>query len=82
MSISNKIGDEKVKDVRTKTLGAIADLLASKNIDIDEVGDIKRISIYQSMLKVERLLDPSKVCAVAELDESNDFAAVFDASNS
>lgn len=53
MSISGKINDEKGKDVRTKTLGAIADLLASKNIDIDEVGEIKRISIYQSMLKDE-----------------------------
>ena len=36
----------------------------------------------QSILNVERVLDPSKVCAVAEFDESNCFAAVFDASNS
>ena len=36
----------------------------------------------QSMLKVERVFDPSNVWAVAELDESKDLAAVFDASNS
>ena len=35
MSISDKISEEKGKDTRTKTLGAIADLLASKNIDIE-----------------------------------------------
>jgi len=53
MSLSGKINEEKSKEAKAKTLGAIADLLASKNIDIDEVGDIKRISIYQSMLKDE-----------------------------
>lgn len=53
MSISDKISEEKQKDTNAKTIGAIADLLASKNIDIDEVGDITRISIYQSMLKDE-----------------------------
>ena len=52
-SLSNKLTEVEAVSKNTKTLGAIADLLASKNIDINEVGDIKRISIYQSMMKNE-----------------------------
>lgn len=33
------------------TLGKIADLLQRNNIDVDEVGSIKRVSLYQSMIK-------------------------------
>jgi hypothetical protein len=36
----------------------------------------------QSILVVASVFEPSKVCAVAELDESKDLAAVFAASNS
>ena len=53
MTLSDKLDTIAHKDTNTKTLGAIADLLAAKGIDINEVGDITRISIYQSMLKDE-----------------------------
>jgi predicted phosphodiesterase len=33
------------------TLGKIAELLNRNNIDVDEVGSIKRVSLYQSMIK-------------------------------
>ena len=53
MTLSDKLDTIAHKETNTKTLGAIADLLAAKGIDINEVGDITRISIYQSMLKDE-----------------------------
>jgi len=53
MALSDKLDSVTQKETSTKTLGAIADLLAAKGIDINEVGDITRISIYQSMLKDE-----------------------------
>ena len=53
MALSDKLDTVTQKETNTKTLGAIADLLAAKGIDINEVGDITRISIYQSMLKDE-----------------------------
>jgi predicted phosphodiesterase len=53
MALSDKLDTVTQKETSTKTLGAIADLLAAKGIDINEVGDITRISIYQSMLKDE-----------------------------
>lgn len=36
---------------RKEILGKIADLLERQNIDVDEVGAIKRVSIYQSLTK-------------------------------
>lgn len=51
MTISDKLNDEASKSSKVKVLGAIAELLEKKNINIDEVGEIKRISIYQSMMK-------------------------------
>lgn len=53
MGLSDKLNDASSTGSKAKTLGAIASLLESKNIDINEIGDIKRISIYQSMLKDE-----------------------------
>jgi hypothetical protein len=38
-------------DLKKKLLGSLADMLERKNIDINEIGDIKRVSLYQSMLK-------------------------------
>lgn len=38
-------------EMKKKLLGTIADMLERKNIDINEIGDIKRVSLYQSMLK-------------------------------
>ena len=49
-----KIAEENQKvDQRQKMLGTIADLLERKNIDIAEIGDIKKVSIYQSLTKDE-----------------------------
>lgn len=53
MSISDKLSQASSSGTRTKTLGAIADLLEAKQIDVNEIGEIKKISIYQSMLKDE-----------------------------
>ena len=38
-------------EMKKKLLGTLADMLERKNIDINEIGDIKRVSLYQSMLK-------------------------------
>jgi hypothetical protein len=45
--------DQKI-ELKKKMLGTIADMLERKNIDLSEIGDIKRISLYQSMLKDEQ----------------------------
>jgi hypothetical protein len=36
---------------KTKILGKLVEMLESKNIDINEIGDIKRVSLYQSLIK-------------------------------
>ena len=38
---------------KQKALGALAEMLEKKNIDISEIGDIKKVSIYQSLTKNE-----------------------------
>lgn len=49
-----KIAVENSKaEQRQKMIGSIADLLERKNIDIAEIGDIKKVSIYQSLIKDE-----------------------------
>ncbi len=49
-----KIAVENAKvEQRQKMIGSIADLLERKNIDIAEIGDIKKVSIYQSLIKDE-----------------------------
>jgi hypothetical protein len=40
-------------ETKRKTLGRIADLLERNGIDIEEVGQIKRVSLYQSLTKNE-----------------------------
>lgn len=42
------------EEAKKKLLGTIADMLERKNIDLSEIGDIKKVSIYQSMLKDEQ----------------------------
>ena len=42
------------KDNRTKVLGDIAQMLERKNISLDEIGNIKRVSLYQSLTKNEQ----------------------------
>ena len=41
-------------DAKKKLLGTIADMLERKNIDLSEIGEIKKVSLYQSMLKDEQ----------------------------
>jgi predicted phosphodiesterase len=53
VTVSKKLEDLAAKENRSKSLGALADLLAKKNINLDEIGEIKKISIYQSMMKNE-----------------------------
>jgi len=36
---------------KTKLLGKLVEMLESKNIDINEIGDIKRVKLYQAMSK-------------------------------
>ena len=45
--------EETVVQKKQKMLGLIADMLDRKNIDIAEIGDIKKVSIYQSLTKDE-----------------------------
>jgi hypothetical protein len=47
------VSEESKVDSRHKILGSIAELLEKKNIDISEIGDIKKVSIYQSLIKDE-----------------------------
>jgi predicted phosphodiesterase len=44
---------KKKEESSQKMLGSIADLLKRKNIDIEEIGDIKKVSIYQTVTKDE-----------------------------
>lgn len=39
------------KPDKTKVLGQLVELLEKKNIDIEQIGDIKRVSLYQSLTK-------------------------------
>jgi hypothetical protein len=51
-STLNQISQEKKKSEESrKVLGAIAEMLERKGISLDEVGDIKRVSVYQSIIK-------------------------------
>jgi hypothetical protein len=54
-SLNDKLTEISTQDARAeankKVLGSIADMLARKNIDIAEIGDIKRVSLYQSVIK-------------------------------
>lgn len=56
--IASKLDDVVIRseatDAKKKLLGTIADMLERKNIDLSEIGDIKKVSLYQSMLKDEQ----------------------------
>lgn len=52
VSTLNQISQEKKKsEENRKVLGAIAEMLERKGISLDEVGDVKRVSVYQSIIK-------------------------------
>ena len=44
---------KKKEESTQKILGSIADMLKRKNIDLEEIGDIKKVSIYQTVTKDE-----------------------------
>lgn len=44
---------EKVESQKSKVLGDIAQMLERKNISLDEIGSIQRVSLYQSLTKNE-----------------------------
>lgn len=43
--------EQETRQRKEKMLGSIADMLVAKNIDINEIGDIKRVSLYQTLTK-------------------------------
>lgn len=51
--MSNLINDLNNPPKNTKALGQLLELLERKNIDIEDIGDVKRVSIYQSLTKNE-----------------------------
>lgn len=55
MSIRDRVNSDSIdiekETNRKQTLGKIADLLEKQGIDLDEVGTIKRVSLYQSLIK-------------------------------
>jgi hypothetical protein len=53
MSLADKITEEATKSpsTRRESLGRIADLLDRNGIDIDEIGRVQRVSLYQSLTK-------------------------------
>jgi hypothetical protein len=54
-SLASNLGKIATENQRSenkkKLLGSIAEMLERKNIDLDEIGDIKRVSLYQSVIK-------------------------------
>jgi hypothetical protein len=49
--LSNKLSQAKKETTSKHALGAIADLLANNNIDLDEIGSISKVSVYQQASK-------------------------------
>jgi len=52
--LNSIVEKNQVDDAKKRLLGNIADMLERKNIDLSEIGDIKKVSLYQSMLKDEQ----------------------------
>lgn len=49
--MNNLINDLNQPTKKTKVLGQLLELLERKNINIEDIGDVKRVSIYQSLTK-------------------------------
>ena len=43
--------EQEIRARKEKLLGRIADMLSAKNIDLDQIGDIKQVSLYQTLTK-------------------------------
>ena len=39
------------KPDKTKLLGRLVEMLEKKNIDLEQIGDVKRVSLYQTLTK-------------------------------
>ena len=52
-NLANLAAQKKHESAHAQTLGAIADMLKRKNINLDDIGDIKKVSIYQQVTKDE-----------------------------
>lgn len=51
--LADKLGSIDGAAKRQKVIGALADLLQSKDIDVEDIGTIKKISVYQQVTKNE-----------------------------
>lgn len=51
--MSDLIKDLTQPEKNTKALGQLVELLERKNINLEDIGDVKRVSIYQSLTKNE-----------------------------
>ena len=51
MSLRDDIERENASTTKKQSLGRIAELLERNGIDIDEIGAIKRVSLYQAVTK-------------------------------
>jgi len=49
--VNNLINDLNQPTKKTKVLGQLLELLERKNINIEDIGDVKKVSIYQSLTK-------------------------------
>lgn len=49
--LNNLAAQDQIETRKTKVLGDIAQMLERKNISLDEIGSIKRVSLYQSLTK-------------------------------
>lgn len=49
--MNNLINDLNQPTKKTKVLGQLLELLERKNINIEDIGDVKKVSIYQSLTK-------------------------------
>lgn len=52
-NLANLAAQKKHESAHAATLGALADMLKRKNINLDDIGDIKKVSIYQQVTKDE-----------------------------
>lgn len=50
-SLTTIANEKQAKERREKLLGRIADMLRAKDIDLDQIGDIKQVSLYQTLTK-------------------------------
>jgi len=50
-NLTNIATEKEARARKEKLLGRIADMLVAKDIDLDQIGDIKQVSLYQTLTK-------------------------------